>query len=111
MQLTNLLDRLTQGSSQSWPATDETTDLLAVLSASAPCQEAQDADLWFAEQQADVEYAKSLCRRCPVREACLSGAITREEPWGVWGGEVFVAGEVVATKRGRGRPRKTPAVA
>ncbi|OZB46955.1 MAG: transcription factor WhiB, partial [Cellulomonas sp. 14-74-6] len=28
------------------------------------------------------------------------------EPWGVWGGEVFVAGQVVAVKRGRGRPRK-----
>ncbi|MEE6280201.1 WhiB family transcriptional regulator [Georgenia sp. MJ170] len=90
---------------------DETADLLTVLATTAPCQEATDADLWFAEQQSDVEHAKSLCRRCPVREACLRGAIAREEPWGVWGGEVFVGGEVVATKRGRGRPRKNPAVA
>lgn len=111
MQLTNLLDRLTRESAQAWPTPEPTVDLLAVLSTAAPCQETDDADLWFAEQQVDVEHAKSLCRRCPVREACLAGAIAREEPWGVWGGEVFVSGQVVATKRGRGRPRKNPAVA
>jgi WhiB family transcriptional regulator, redox-sensing transcriptional regulator len=27
-------------------------------------------------------------------------------PWGVWGGELFVAGRVVRRKRPRGRPRK-----
>ena len=32
--------------------------------------------------------------------------MVRREPWGVWGGEVFVEGRVVAVKRGRGRPRK-----
>ena len=53
-----------------------------------------------------VEQAKALCRTCPIRDACLTGALEREEPWGVWGGEVFVGGRVVATKRGRGRPRK-----
>lgn len=111
MQLTNLLDRLTRESAQAWPTPEPVTDQLAVLSTAAPCQETGDADLWFAEQQVDVEHAKSLCRRCPVREACLAGAIAREEPWGVWGGEVFVDGQVVATKRGRGRPRKNPAVA
>lgn len=107
MQLTTLLDRLTQGSSQSWPLPEEAQTLvLEESTALSPCQEAQDPDLWFAERQADVEFAKTLCRTCPVREACLAGAIERAEPWGVWGGEVFIAGEVVATKRGRGRPRK-----
>ena len=45
-------------------------------------------------------------RDCPLIAGCLAGAIEREEPWGVWGGEVFVGGTVVPTKRGRGRPRK-----
>jgi len=39
--------------------------------------------------------------------ACLSGALERKEPWGVWGGELFVQGVIVARKRPRGRPRKT----
>lgn len=107
VQLTTLLDHLTQGSSQSWPLSAQ-TDVLTQLDERdlAPCQESDDPDLWFAERQADVEFAKALCRTCPVREACLAGALAREEPWGVWGGEVFIGGQVVATKRGRGRPRK-----
>ncbi|WP_341361369.1 WhiB family transcriptional regulator [Georgenia sp. M64] len=79
--------------------------------AATPCQVADDTDLWFAERTADVERAKALCRACPVREACLAGAVERAEPWGVWGGEVFVDGVVVARKRGRGRPRKQDIVA
>lgn len=74
-----------------------------------PCQVESSADLWFAEHTADVERAKALCGPCPIRQACLAGALERAEPWGVWGGEVFVDGVVVASKRGRGRPRKTPA--
>jgi WhiB family redox-sensing transcriptional regulator len=70
-----------------------------------PCR-VNDAELWFAESPADVEFAKSLCRTCPVREACLAGALERREPWGVWGGELFIAGVVVPRKRPRGRPRK-----
>ena len=72
-----------------------------------PCRQV-DPDLFFAEVPADVEEAKALCRTCPVREACLAGALERREPWGVWGGELFVSGVVVARKRPRGRPRKYP---
>jgi WhiB family transcriptional regulator, redox-sensing transcriptional regulator len=74
-------------------------------SSPVPCR-VNDAELWFAESPADVEFAKSLCRSCPVREACLTGALERREPWGVWGGELFIAGVVVPRKRPRGRPRK-----
>lgn len=74
-----------------------------------PCQQASDIDLWFAERTADVERAKSLCRQCALRPTCLTTAIQRREPWGVWGGEVFVDGIVVARKRGRGRPPKSGA--
>ena len=70
-----------------------------------PCQE-NPADLWFAELPAEVETAKSLCGPCPVRQACLAGALQRGEPWGVWGGQLLVSGAVVARKRPRGRPRK-----
>ncbi|MBB3053416.1 WhiB family redox-sensing transcriptional regulator [Prauserella isguenensis] len=70
-----------------------------------PCRTG-DADLWFAEKPADLERAKTLCGECPVRSACLEGALARGEPWGVWGGEIFERGAVVARKRPRGRPRK-----
>ncbi len=71
-----------------------------------PCR-STDPELFFAESPADVELAKSICTACPIREACLSGALERREPWGVWGGELFVQGVIVARKRPRGRPRKT----
>ena len=69
-----------------------------------PCQ-AQPL-LFFAERYAEAELAKALCRVCPVRAACLAGALERAEPCGVWGGEVLMDGVIVAAKRGRGRPRK-----
>ncbi len=65
-----------------------------------------DPDLWFAESPSDVEDAKALCGPCPLRDACLAGALERREPWGVWGGQLVVAGVVVPRKRPRGRPRK-----
>ena len=69
-----------------------------------PCTD--DPDLFFAESPDDVEFAKVLCRGCPARVACLAGALERREPWGVWGGELFLRGEIVPRKRPRGRPRK-----
>jgi WhiB family transcriptional regulator, redox-sensing transcriptional regulator len=69
-----------------------------------PCM--NDPDLFFAESPADVECAKDLCRACPARLPCLAGALERREPWGVWGGELFLRGEIVPRKRPRGRPRK-----
>ncbi|OQO89791.1 WhiB family transcriptional regulator [Saccharomonospora piscinae] len=72
-----------------------------------PCRSG-DADLWFAEAPAELERAKYLCGDCPVRASCLAGALARQEPWGVWGGEIFERGAVVARKRPRGRPRKHP---
>lgn len=91
-----------------------TSDLAAgeVLSGPATADTAlpcwtDDPDLWFAESPADVEAAKALCVPCPLRAACLAGALERREPWGVWGGQLVVAGVVVPRKRPRGRPRKT----
>ena len=70
-----------------------------------PCR-SFDPDLWFSDAPAELELAKSLCGSCPLRLECLAGAVERAEPWGVWGGEIFDHGRVVARKRPRGRPRK-----
>jgi WhiB family redox-sensing transcriptional regulator len=72
-----------------------------------PCTE--DPELFFAEAPADVEAAKALCRGCRARTSCLEGALERREPWGVWGGELFLRGTIVPRKRPRGRPRKEDA--
>lgn len=70
-----------------------------------PCQ-SDAADLFFSERPADLEAAKTLCGHCPLQRECLEGALARREPWGVWGGSIFQAGEIIALKRPRGRPRK-----
>ena len=70
-----------------------------------PCR-VKNPELWFAESPQDVELAKALCLDCPVRQLCLAGALERREPWGVWGGELFLQGVVIPRKRPRGRPRK-----
>ena len=75
-----------------------------------PCRN-NDPELYFAESPGDVERAKALCQTCPVRAECLAGAVERREPWGVWGGELFLSGAVIPRKRPRGRPRKTPTAA
>ncbi|MGB5112134.1 MAG: WhiB family transcriptional regulator [Mycobacterium sp.] len=70
-----------------------------------PCHTA-DPDLWFAENPTELERAKALCADCPIRGLCLNEALARQEPWGVWGGEIIERGSIVARKRPRGRPRK-----
>jgi len=94
----------------SWTTTqfDSVEDAVAA-GAPLPCQDV-DPDLFFAESPLEVELAKSLCVDCPVRALCLTAALDRREPWGVWGGEWFVSGVAVARKRPRGRPRKDGSV-
>ena len=69
-----------------------------------PCHSA-DPELFFSEDEIKVAEAKSLCGGCPVRKQCLEGALSRQEPVGVWGGELFEDGKVIAAKRMPGRPR------
>lgn len=75
-----------------------------------PCRR-EDGELWFSALPAELEQAKAYCRECPVRLKCLVGAVERREPCGVWGGEIFDNGVIIARKRPRGRPRKHPAPA
>ncbi len=77
----------------------------ALTSVELPCRLAEE-DLWFSEAPADLERAKGLCAACPIRRACLTGALERREYCGVWGGEIFDRGTVIARKRPRGRPSK-----
>ena len=62
--------------------------------------------LFFSEQLDDIARAKAICALCPVIEPCLEGAVERREPWGVWGGQLFANGKILAFKRKRGRPPK-----
>jgi WhiB family transcriptional regulator, redox-sensing transcriptional regulator len=68
-----------------------------------PCHR-ENPQLWFSDLPAELVLAKAHCRPCPVRRACLAGAMERHEPHGVWGGEIFARGAIIAEKRPRGRP-------
>jgi WhiB family redox-sensing transcriptional regulator len=68
-----------------------------------PCSR-QNPRLWFSDLPAELRLAKAYCRPCPMRRHCLAGALERHEPHGVWGGEIFDRGEIIAEKRPRGRP-------
>ena len=78
----------------------------AALADLLPCQRGR-GELWFSDLPAELEQAKASCRQCPLRAACLAGAIERAEHCGVWGGEIFHRGAIQARKRPRGRPPKT----
>lgn len=64
--------------------------------------------LFFSDDLVDIARAKAICSRCALRGPCLTGALDRAEPWGVWGGELLENGAIVANKRPRGRPAVLP---
>jgi WhiB family redox-sensing transcriptional regulator len=70
-----------------------------------PCHSA-DPELYFSEDQQMITKAKALCGGCPMKAKCLAGALSRAEPCGVWGGELFDDGQVIQAKRMPGRPAK-----
>ncbi len=69
-----------------------------------PCS----ARLFFSDEITEIAEAKRICSTCPVIVECLDTALARGEQWGVWGGQLFVSGKIVMTKRRRGRPPKHP---
>ncbi len=75
----------------------------------AACRAIPDArDLFFSEELHEIADAKRVCAECPVIAPCLEGALARNEPCGVWGGQLFLNGRILANKRRRGRPPKHP---
>ncbi len=64
--------------------------------------------LFFSDHVLDIARAKAICAKCALRRSCLDEALDREEPWGVWGGELLSGGRIVAHKRPGGRPPKRP---
>jgi WhiB family redox-sensing transcriptional regulator len=70
-----------------------------------PCHNS-DPDLFFADSELEISMAKSLCGGCPMKLACLEGAKDRNEPCGVWGGELIEDGVVIERKRRPGRPAR-----
>jgi len=77
--------------------------------ADAACQYAPEgADLFFSEELQDIAAAKRICQNCPALDPCLEAAVARAEPCGVWGGQLFSKGRILAIKRRRGRPPKNP---
>jgi WhiB family redox-sensing transcriptional regulator len=85
-------------------------DISPAVRANAACNDLQGSltGVFFSEELQDIAAAKAICASCPVILDCLEGAIDRHEPWGVWGGQMFLNGKILATKRRRGRPPKTP---
>jgi WhiB family transcriptional regulator, redox-sensing transcriptional regulator len=62
--------------------------------------------LFFSEDLTEIAAAKRVCATCPVLFPCLEAALSRAEPCGVWGGQLFAQGRIVLRKRRRGRPAK-----
>lgn len=76
-----------------------------VIVKSAACE--GRTELFFSERTIDMRAAQVICSSCPLREPCLNEARSRPPFAGVWGGVIFVNGEELLLKRGRGRPRKS----
>ncbi len=68
-----------------------------------PCHNA-DPELFFSDSDLEINLAKSLCGTCPMKNACLEGALDRGEPVGVWGGQLIEDGVIIERKRRPGRP-------
>lgn len=74
----------------------------------AACRD-HDPELFFPEQQRDLELAQSLCRTCPALRACEGAVDARIRAagwlglWGVWAGVFYRDGQVTDEIRPRGR--------
>lgn len=64
----------------------------------------QDPDLFFPDDEVQLEQARSICAGCPFAEACLGLGTARSES-GVWGGVLLADGTPLAAVPTRGRPR------
>jgi WhiB family redox-sensing transcriptional regulator len=96
----------------SWADSEyEIEQAAALMWQDAACRDGSGSltDLFFSDDIPDIELAKALCSTCALVAPCLQGALARREPAGVWGGQLFADGQVIAFKRKRGRPPKVAA--
>lgn len=70
----------------------------------ALCREV-DPEMFFPEQGEPATLARRICRRCPVRGACLDDAIEAGEKFGIWGGMSIKDRKVIARARARAAER------
>ncbi|GAA3610608.1 WhiB family transcriptional regulator [Microlunatus ginsengisoli] len=68
----------------------------AALVGGGPACAGTDTETWFSTVPADQVVCLRICADCPVREACLAGALARDEQWGIWGGRIFTPRFVTA---------------
>ncbi len=92
------------------PQQDPELDELVIRTVGPRCADGNGTltPLFFSDDLVDIARAKAMCAKCPLRSNCLNDALDREEPWGVWGGELLLNGRIVTSKRACGRPPKRP---
>jgi len=66
----------------------------------------EDPELWFGNQR-QRRKGKTICNRCPVRQACLEHALTHRIKYGIWGGKDEV--ERAKLLRPKRKPQTKPA--
>lgn len=79
----------------------------------AVCRE-EDPELFFPIGDSgpaflQIEEAKSVCRRCPVREQCLQWALESGQNDGVWGGLSEDERRAIKRRAARRRAREASA--
>ena len=86
------------------------TSTTTIATGTARCADGNGTltELFFSDLYVDIARAKAICSRCSLSNSCLLGALEREEPWGVWGGELIENGRIIAERRPRGRPAVIP---
>lgn len=82
------------------------------LAQAACASEGVDVDLFFPRTDEQLDRAQQICLGCPVLDACrleaercndLVGA-SATGLWGVWAGQLWVGGQIVARLPKQGRP-------
>ena len=58
-----------------------------------PC--AGETELFYSMRAPDQARAKAVCRCCPLVVRCLTAALIRREPAGIWGGMSYSEREAV----------------
>ena len=75
-----------------------------------PCR-VNNPELWFAESPQRRGVRQGAVHGLPGPRPVPRRRPRAREPWGVWGGQLFLQGVVIPRKRPRGRPRKNEVAA